>query len=116
MDRKPLSRARSPWVEQSLDGDMIPAATDPRLFVRRVGDGGLIAITALEPMGWHLSISFRDQRGEHSRYPNWDEIADARYELLPDDLDFVMHLPPPTEYVAVHDTTFHLHEHPERPR
>jgi hypothetical protein len=26
----------------------------------------------------------------------------------------VMHLPPEAEYVAVHDTTFHLHEHPER--
>ena len=44
------------------------------------------------------------------RYPTWDEIADARDELLPGDVEFVMYLPRSGEYVAVHDSTFHLHE------
>lgn len=84
-------------------------------FDRRVNDGTLWAIVSEEPQGWHMSVSFRNQRGEFSRYPTWDEIAHARYELLPPDLDFVMHLPPMEEYVNLHATTFHLHEHPERP-
>lgn len=74
----------------------------------------LRALVAEEPAGWHLSISFADDCRRPTRYPTWDEIAHARYELLPDDIDVVMHLPPPGEYVALHPTTFHLHEHPER--
>lgn len=61
-----------------------------------------------EPTGWHLSISCAD------RYPTWDEIAEARYALLPKYRDFVMHLPPPAEYVNIQEFTFHLFEHPER--
>jgi hypothetical protein len=85
-----------------------------RVWRRKVHDGVLVAIVADEPLGWHLSISHRDHHDELRRYPSWDEIAHARYELLPNDVDFVMHLPPPDEYVATHPTTFHLHEHPER--
>lgn len=54
--------------------------------------------------GWHMSISHPD------RYPTWDEIAKARYELCPLDIEMVMYLPPPTEYVNVHNYCFHLHE------
>lgn len=79
-----------------------------------MSDGLLWAIVAEEPGGWHLSVSFRDHRGVAARYPTWDELAHARYVLMPDDIDVVMHLPPPADYVAVHDTTFHLHEHPRR--
>jgi hypothetical protein len=42
------------------------------------------------------------------------EIADARDVFLPADVACVMHLPRSAEYVALHDTTFHLHEHPPR--
>ena len=62
-----------------------------------------------EPDGLHLSISCED------RYPTWDEIAEARYRLMPRDSDVVMHLPPESEYVNVHENTFHLHEQ-KRPR
>jgi hypothetical protein len=62
-------------------------------------------------MRWHLSVSHTIRGTRAPRYPTWDELADARYTLLPDDIDVVMHLPPPSEYVAVHDTTFHLHEY-----
>lgn len=86
-----------------------------RTFHRRVGDGTLWALVAEEPWGWHMSISFRNTRNELTRYPRWDEIAHARDDLLPADVDFVMWLPKSGEYVALHDTTFHIHEHPERP-
>lgn len=69
-----------------------------------VDDGDLRVIIALEPVGWHLSISHAD------RYPTWDEIADARYDLLDDGITMAMLLPPRDQYVNLHDTTFHLHE------
>ena|SRR5579862_2784515 len=104
---RPLTQARSEWSE--LDPIVILDVTE-RMFERNVGDGRLRVIVGQEPDGWHLSISFADHRGQRSRYPRWDEIADARYRHVPDDVTMVMILPPPEEYVAVHDTTFHLHE------
>jgi len=51
---------------------------------------------------WHVSIS------HPSRYPTWDEIADVRYALVPDDVTLAMLLPPRSEYVNAHPTTMHL--------
>jgi hypothetical protein len=105
---RPITRQRSPWKLQGEAPGMPWAAWWRRLC----GDGVLDAFVADEPgIGWHMSISHRGPKNRAVRYPRWDEIAHARYELLPHDVDFVMHLPPPDEYVAVHDTTFHLHEH-----
>jgi hypothetical protein len=107
----PIDPQRSPWRRKgSLQVEGVVLA----VYVRRVDDGVLAAMVGEEPNGWHASVSFRDPDGALSRYPTWDELAHARYELLPGHLDFVMHLPPVDEYVAVHPTTFHLHEHPER--
>jgi hypothetical protein len=53
---------------------------------------------------WHLSISCS------TRYPSWNEIKDARYSLLPDNVTVAMLLPPRAEYVNVHPNCFHLHE------
>ena len=53
---------------------------------------------------WHLSIS------HPHRYPTWDEIKAARYELIPDDITMAMFLPPKSEYVNIHNNCFHLHE------
>ncbi len=64
----------------------------------RHGDGKLY---------WHLSIS------NPTRYPGWDEIKDARYNLLPLGVTFVMVLPPPNEYVNIHNNCFHLWEMPD---
>lgn len=108
---KPLSRQRSPWRETAPPP--IPGAVNLRAWVRDVHDGQLRAFTAIEDGRWHLSISHaRLTKGKTvpGRYPSWDEIAHARYELLPGDLTFAMLLPPLEEYVAVHPTTFHLHE------
>ena len=109
---RPITRQRSPW-EPFGHVDEIQGC--PAAWHRRsVGDGLLTACVVEEPLGWHMSISFRDNRGDNSRYPRWDEITHAREALLPSEVGFVMHLPPSDEYVAVHDTTFHLHEFPER--
>lgn len=53
---------------------------------------------------WHLSISRPD------RYPNWEEIKDARYALLPMGLTFAQILPPMNEYTNIHPNCFHLWE------
>lgn len=111
---KPITRQRSKWTEAGS----VPTAPGhtAQMWARNVTDGRLRAMVAEEPAGWHLSISFVDHRGTPSRYPRWDEITHARAELLPGDVGFVMHLPLDGSYVAVHDTTFHLHEWPERGR
>ena len=51
---------------------------------------------------WHLSIAHRH------RYPTWDEIADVRYELVPDEVTMAMLLPPLGQYVNEHEFCFHL--------
>lgn len=105
MKHDPITKQRSPWTPTR------PAGTEG-IYKRRVSDGTLAAIVANEPViGWHLSISFRDHRGRLGRYPRWDEIMHARNHLLPPDVGFVMHLPADGEYVAIHPTTFHLHQH-----
>jgi len=115
-ERRPITRQRSGWEDVTagrLTEELLPWPA--RWHRRRVSDGILLACAADEPrIGWHLSISFRDHRGRHSRYPTWDEIADARDTLLPADLTFVMFLPRAGEYLAVHDTTFHLHQHDQQ--
>jgi hypothetical protein len=125
MDRAPLTRQRSKWMAIGDRPDALEAlaglgADSVDMWWRNVHDGQLRCIVTEEPMGWHLSISHsRRVRGGDlvpGRYPTWDEIADARDEFLPAAAAFVMHLPTLDEYVAVHDTTFHLHEHPERAR
>jgi len=117
MERSPITKARSAWRE--LVGEPFGRALSEcgaQWFVRNVSDGYLRCLVAEEPMGWHLSISFVDHKGAPSRYPRWDEIAHARDELLDADLEFVMFLPRSGEYVALHASTFHLHEHPARQR
>lgn len=124
MERKPNSRSRKPWeqVTNRVAEHLLPPdwRKDLSFHRRNVHDGTLHVQLNREPLGpdgelrWHLSISHRDHRGDARRYPTWDEIAQAREELLPDDLLFAMMLPPSSEYVAVSDNCFHLHEIPER--
>jgi hypothetical protein len=77
-------------------------------------DGRLDVLVGQEPIGWHLSTSHKRVKPngdiELRRYPTWDEIVHARDHLLPADRAFVMHLPKAGEFVALHHTTFHLHE------
>lgn len=53
---------------------------------------------------WHMSISCK------SRYPTWDEISHARYNLIPDEVTMAMLLPPMAEYVNIHPNTMHIWE------
>lgn len=53
---------------------------------------------------WHLSIS------HPKRYPHWDEIKAARYQLVPNDITMAMLLPPKEQYVNIHPNCFHLWE------
>ena len=64
----------------------------------------------MEPTGtggalrWHLSIS------HPSRYPTWDEIKEARYQLIPNLVTVALVLPPQEQYVNLHPNCFHLSE------
>jgi hypothetical protein len=53
---------------------------------------------------WHMSIS------HPNRYPTFDEIRDARYEFMPDNIVAAMLYPPKSEYINVHPNCFHLWE------
>jgi hypothetical protein len=53
---------------------------------------------------WHASISHR------TRYPTWDEIAEARYRILPGDITAAMLLPPKSEYVNYNENCFQIVE------
>lgn len=72
--------------------------------------GRLQVIVGREPQGpngekrWHLSIS------HPWRYPTWEEIKLARYQLVPDEVEMAMYLPSQSEYVNLHENCFHLHE------
>ena len=57
-------------------------------------------------MGWHMSISHPD------RYPTWDEVAKAWYELIPDadNREGSMLLPKREDYISIHNFCFQVHE------
>jgi hypothetical protein len=115
-----------PWrrVERGQLGDLVAEQTSApglRIYQRKVSDGHLSVMAACEkpphwdaPL-WHLSISHRtnEHPPEPGRYPTWDEIKEARYRFLPPDITVAMILPPPGEYVNVHDTCFHLWQVPD---
>lgn len=104
-----LSKQRSDW-EHVGAVDIMGVQTEA--WRRNVSDGMLRVLVGEEPHGWHMSISFANHRGDHTRYPRWDEIAQARSRFLSPELGFVMHFPPAEHYVSLHDTTFHLYQHP----
>ena len=66
--------------------------------------GRCFVIVGKEEDRWHLSIS------HPARYPTWDEIKEARYRFVPDNVTMAMILPPKDEYVNLHENCFHLHE------
>jgi hypothetical protein len=51
---------------------------------------------------WHVSIA------HETRLPTWDEVADVRYALVPDDVTLALLLPPSAEYVNAHEFCLHL--------
>lgn len=71
--------------------------------------GDLKVFAGKEPPGWHMSIS------HPYRYPTWEEIKAARYDLIPDDVTMAMLLPPERQFVNLHQNCFHLHQIPNEP-
>jgi hypothetical protein len=69
-----------------------------------VTDSGCRIFVGVENGRWHLSISHPE------RYPTWDEIKTARYQLVPNDVTMAMLLPPKERYVNIHPNCFHLWE------
>lgn len=89
------------------DGQMSIMGVKQDLFKT---DTGCAIIIAKEQGLWHMSISHEE------RYPNWDEIKQVRYSLLSRTKTFAMLLPPPEEYVNIHNNCFHIHELTEKER
>lgn len=75
---------------------------EPNARAFRLGE--CLVIVGHSEDGWHLSIS------HPTRYPTWDEIKEARYRLTPHNVTMAMILPPPDEYVNLHENCFHLWE------
>lgn len=59
-------------------------------------------VTGLDRLGFHMSIS------HPKRLPEWDVIAKARYELIPNDVEMVMVLPPKERYINIHEYCLQL--------
>lgn len=95
----------------TLDGELVA-----RAFSRRVRDGDLVAIVAHEPVGpggalrWHLSVAHRPRRRRWRRYPTFDEVAHARYELGPRGTAMALVVPGLGSYVGLEGTVLHLVE------
>lgn len=68
--------------------------------------GEVSALIALELGYWHMSIS------HPRRYPTWDEIYTAWYDLCPDasEIEGAIILPRKVDYVNIHPNCFHVHQ------
>jgi len=107
------------WHRVKTGEIMRAAYPGTRAYQRDTGDGHLTIFVGREPdlprferPMWHLSISHRtnDHPPQPGRYPTWEEIVDARYRFIPNEVHVAMLLPPREEWVNVHSTTFHLWE------
>lgn len=78
---------------------------EPGTRLYSMGQCSILVSPPIDPAwGWHLSIA------HPTRYPAWDEVAKARYELLPTDVNFDMPLPRTEDYVSIHANCFHVWE------
>lgn len=107
-----MKRTRSRQIDKSFVKEdhhkriltEVPAPLYCEPGARAYRSGQLTVIVGRSNSGWHVSIA------HPSRYPTWDEVADIRYQLLPDDVHMAMMLPPGDEYVNLHPNCFHLHQ------
>jgi hypothetical protein len=99
--RPPLPLAELPTRPD--DGLLNPANS----YLRRYTLGPCSVLVTREHGRWHLSIS------HPARYPTWDEVAEARYRVLPKSLHFAMMLPPEGEYVNLNPNVFQVVQVPD---
>lgn len=82
------------WPEMEA---MVSRVVPHRVYVARVSDGQLRAMTSQDPRYaggmWRLSLSVMNPDGSCVRYPSWDEIKLARYRLIPKGVNMAMILP-----------------------
>ena len=71
--------------------------------------GDVCAHVSLDDGNWHLSVSLPH------RYPTWDEISSAWYDLVPgaQSITGAILLPRKTEYVNLHLNCFHVWQLPD---
>jgi hypothetical protein len=69
----------------------------PGTVAYQMGDCAIFVSPPTNGVGWHMSVSRQD------RLPTWDEIAHARYTLVPDEVTMAAILPPKGEYINVHN-------------
>lgn len=81
-------------------------------FRRRVEDGELEAFVTQDPeLGWIMRLRHRPSGvGRCARYPTWDEVTKARFELLPRRLEFMALVPDFED--DDHDVSISLYENP----
>lgn len=104
---------RTGWKKETPLAILQVVTPGVEVWRKEVSDGILSVLRSKDDGKWHLSISHKGNvvNGKHqNRYPTWDEIHQARYEFLPNELTVAMILPPKEQYVNFHDTTFHLWE------
>jgi hypothetical protein len=108
--RKVNGIGRAKAVAHMETGRVIGRSERTRLKVVEVGPaptGGVLykvgGADAIQTDKTHFSISCPE------RDPTWEEIAAARYALLPKLKDCAMVLPPEDQYVNVHEHCFHVH-------
>ena len=102
--------AFSDWTEIGIPKDVTPTVEPgAKGYTRRVWDGVLtMMVGSSKEAGWHLSISQCKENGKFRRLPNWQEIRDARYDFVQDEIYMAMILPPKREYVNLHPTTMQI--------
>lgn len=71
-------------------------------YLRTYRLGQCSVIVTKEFGEFHMSIS------HPTRLPKWDEVAEARYRILPDDVTMAMLLPPRAEYLNVNEHCLQL--------
>jgi len=95
---------RPDWTRVNAGGDRLPPMPPNTRFYGSEQSHCTVMVSRTEEFGWHISVA------HPFRHPTWNEIASARYALVPNDVVMVMVLPPEEEYVNLHEHCFHLHQ------
>jgi hypothetical protein len=98
-------RARLKPIEVIPTARQVELLTGPEnAYLRCYRLGECSVVVTRERGRWHLSIA------HPGRLPTWEEVASARYALLPGDLVCGMVLPPREAYVNLHEHCFQVFE------
>jgi hypothetical protein len=94
------------FVPEETLGLNVIGMVQPGTRVYRMGDCRIFVSPPTGSFGWHMSIS------HPRRLPTWDEIAHARYELVPDGVTMAAILPPKDQYINLHNFCMQVCEIP----